>query len=63
MLEKVREQTIIKMVEYKLKVTQFRNKKIKCKTLKIGDQVLKRTKISPPGEGKLAAGWEGPYRV
>lgn len=58
MLEEVREQAAIKMVEYKQKIARFRNKNLRGRSFKIGDLVLKRTVVSPPGEGKLAAGWE-----
>ena len=41
------------------------NGKVLKRSLGEGDMVLGRNDIGPPtpGEGKLAANWEGPYRV
>ncbi|XP_059451050.1 uncharacterized protein LOC132181837 [Corylus avellana] len=47
------------------RVAWYFNKKVKYRSFKVGDLVLRKVTIATkdPTEGKLAPNWEGPYKV
>jgi hypothetical protein len=53
------------MAAYQQKSAQYFNKKVKPRSFKLGDWVLRRVTIATknPTEGKLGPTWEGPYQV
>ncbi|XP_072087333.1 uncharacterized protein [Arachis hypogaea] len=57
--EKIRNEAIQQMIRNKY------NKRVRPRTLQQGDLVLRRLEDvrKPPGQGKLAANWEGPFRI
>ena len=65
LLEEKRERARIKEETYKRSMVKSYNKKVKPRSLQVGDLVLRKvilaTKVSK--HGKLAAKWEGPYVV
>ncbi|XP_077225651.1 uncharacterized protein LOC143858820 [Tasmannia lanceolata] len=62
-LEK-KEQALLRTASYQQKVAQYYNARVKKRTVKPGDLVLRRVEVSDPrSSGKLAPKWEGPYRV
>ncbi|XP_016205400.1 uncharacterized protein LOC107645794 [Arachis ipaensis] len=57
--------TVIKQRAQKQLAERRHNKKVVPRTFEEGDLVLRRTEEArrPPSHGKLAANWEGPFRV
>ena len=52
------------MAAYKQKVARYYNSRVKSKTFRTGDLVLRQVAVSQPqNQGKLAPNWEGPYEV
>ena len=64
LLEEKREEARIRMSAYKQKVARYYNSRVKSKTFRVGDLVLRRAAVTQPqNQGKLAPNWEGPYKV
>ncbi|XP_073030804.1 uncharacterized protein [Primulina eburnea] len=62
LLEEKRDQAMIRMEAYRVRVMKSYNKKVRVRDLQIGDLVMK--KVNPAGDvGKLEARWEGPYKI
>ena len=65
LLEEKREQVLKRMEDYHRKTTRYYDQRVKPRSYKPGDLVLK--KILPtkkdPTHGKLGPNWEGPYIV
>lgn len=61
----LREQTNLRNAENKRRIANFHNKRIRARTIEIGDKVLKKNQPSKGSKkgGKLAANWLGPYYV
>lgn len=64
-IKDLREKVALRNAENKRKVANFRNKKVKARTLDVGDKVLRKNQPSKGSKkgGKLAANWLGPYYV
>ncbi|XP_059446435.1 uncharacterized protein LOC132177982 [Corylus avellana] len=58
------DQAQVAMAAYQARVTRYLNKKVKPRSFKVGDMVLRKATLATkdPAEGKLAPNWEG-YRV
>ena len=65
LLDEKREQVLKRTEDYQRKTTRYYNQKVKPRSYKPGDLVLK--KLLParknPAHGKLGPSWEGPYIV
>ena len=65
LLDEKREQVLKRMEDYQRKTARYYDQKVKPKSYKPGDLVLK--KLLParknPAHGKLEPNWEGPYIV
>ena len=65
LLDEKREQALKRTEDYQRKTTRYYNQKVKPRSYKPGDLVLK--KLLParknPAHGKLGLNWEGPYIV
>jgi len=50
---------------YRARVAKYYNKTVNARKFQVGDWVLRKVNLMTrdPTEGKLAAKWEGPYRV
>jgi hypothetical protein len=57
--------TAVKNEAYRRKATQYHNARVKNKTFKQGDLVLRKLEATSNREssGKLAPTWDGPFRV
>ncbi|XP_038971180.1 uncharacterized protein LOC120104330 [Phoenix dactylifera] len=64
LVEEVREAVRVRMMRYQRKTAQYYNAKVKAKSFKVGDLVLRRAEASQPTEQeKVALNWKGPYRI
>ncbi|GKV28094.1 hypothetical protein SLEP1_g37185 [Rubroshorea leprosula] len=65
LLAEVREEARLRTLVYKQKLANFYNKRIRPRTFKVGDLVLKKAGLTgfETHFGKLAPNWEGPYTV
>ncbi|XP_025647942.1 uncharacterized protein [Arachis hypogaea] len=65
LIDETRQMAHLTETEIKQRIALRYNGKVLKRSLKEGDLVLGRNDIGlpTPGEGKLAANWEGPYRV
>ena len=65
LLEEKREQVLKRMENYHRKTTRYYDRRVRPRSYKLGDLVLK--KLLParkdPAHGKLGPNWEGPYIV
>ena len=65
LLDEKRDQVLKRTEDYQRKTTRYYNQKVKPRSYKSGDLVLK--KLLParknPTHGKLGSSWEGPYIV
>ncbi|XP_040990917.1 uncharacterized protein LOC121238140 [Juglans microcarpa x Juglans regia] len=62
-LEERKEEAAIQTTNNKRKVEQYFNKRVRPRSFKVGDMVLREAGVITPEEGKLGARWEGPYVV
>ncbi|GKV17032.1 hypothetical protein SLEP1_g27588 [Rubroshorea leprosula] len=64
-LTKVREEARLRTLVYKQKIANFYNKRVRPRTFKVGDLVLKKAGLTgfETRFGKLAPNWEGPYTI
>jgi hypothetical protein len=55
----------ITMAAYQERVARYFNRKVKPRSFKVGDLVLRKVTLATRDsvEGKLAPNWEGPYKV
>ncbi|GKV48140.1 hypothetical protein SLEP1_g54971 [Rubroshorea leprosula] len=65
LLDDVREEARLRTLVYKQKIANFYNKRVRPRTFKLGDLVLKKAGLTgfETRFGKLAPNWEGPYTV
>ncbi|GKV06071.1 hypothetical protein SLEP1_g18002 [Rubroshorea leprosula] len=65
LLAKVREEARLRTLVYKQKLVNFYNKRVRPRTFKVGDLVLRKAGLTgfETHFGKLAPNWEGPYTV
>jgi ribonuclease HI len=65
LLHERREAATIRMASYQQRTAQYFNRKVRPRSFKIGDWVLRKVTIATkdPTQGKLGPTWEGPYRV
>jgi len=65
LVDEDRELARIKEISRKQQVSQRYNSKVNLRSFEVGDLVLRRASIGMKNakEGKLAANWEGPYRI
>ncbi|GKV35467.1 hypothetical protein SLEP1_g43730 [Rubroshorea leprosula] len=65
LLAKVREEAQLRTLVYKQKLANFYNKRVRPRTFKVGDLVLRKAGLTgfETRFGKLAPNWEGPYAV
>ena len=64
LIEEFHDGANLRMATYRQRVARYYNSKVKTKTFKPGDLVLRRSEVSRPLEqGKLSPNWEGPYEV
>ena len=66
LLEEKREQVLKRMEDYHKKTTRYYDRRVKPRSYKPGDLVLKKllpTRKDPPSHGKLGPNWEGPYII
>ncbi|XP_077223077.1 uncharacterized protein LOC143856695 [Tasmannia lanceolata] len=62
-LEK-REQACLRIASYQQKVVRYYNSRVRKRSVKLGDLVLRRSEVSDPQNSrKLAPKWEEPYKV
>jgi hypothetical protein len=65
LLQEKRDQAQITQSAYQERMAKYFDRKVKPRSFKIGDLVLRKVTLSTrdPVEGKLAPNWEGPYKV
>ncbi|GKV34073.1 hypothetical protein SLEP1_g42495 [Rubroshorea leprosula] len=65
LLDDVREEARLRTLVYKQKIANFYNKRVRPRTFKVGDLVLRKAGLTgfETRFGKLAPNWEGPYTV
>ncbi|GKV32530.1 hypothetical protein SLEP1_g41127 [Rubroshorea leprosula] len=65
LLAEVREEARLQTLVYKQKLANFYNKRVRPRTFKVGDLVLRKAGLTgfETRFGKLAPNWEGPYAV
>ena len=65
LLDEKGEQVLKRTEDYQRKTTRYYNQKVKPRSYKLGDLVLKKLlpAIKNPMHGKLGPSWEGPYIV
>ena len=64
LLEETRNNTDLRMAAYRQRVARYYNSRVKAKSYRPGDLVLRQAEISRPTEqDKLSPNWEGPYRI
>ncbi|GKV13754.1 hypothetical protein SLEP1_g24737 [Rubroshorea leprosula] len=65
LLAKVREEARLRTLVYKQKLANFYNKRVRPRTFKVGDLVLRKAGLIgfETRFGKIAPNWEGPYTV
>ncbi|XP_042969058.1 uncharacterized protein LOC122301739 [Carya illinoinensis] len=63
LLEEEREMTKVQMLQEKKKAEQYFNKRVRPRTFKVGNLVLKKSGLTTQGEEKMRPRWEGPYLV
>ncbi|GLU18333.1 hypothetical protein SLE2022_346390 [Rubroshorea leprosula] len=65
LLDEVREEARLRTLVYKQKIANFYNKRVRPRTFKVGDLVLRKAGLTgfETQFGKLAPNWEGPYAV
>ncbi|GKV26785.1 hypothetical protein SLEP1_g36020 [Rubroshorea leprosula] len=65
LLAEVREEARLRTLVYKQKLANFYNKRVRPRTFKVGDLVLRKADLTgfETRFGKLAPNWEGPYAV
>ena len=65
LLDEKREQVLKRTEDYQRKTVRYYNQKVKPRSYKAGDLVLKRflSARKNPAHGKLGPSWEGPYIV
>jgi hypothetical protein len=53
------------MSAYRERVAQYFNRKVKPKSFRVGDMILRKVTLATRDsvEGKQAPNWEGPYKV
>ena len=65
LIEEKREQVLKRVEDYHRKTTRYYDQRVKPKSYKLGDLVLK--KLLPtrkdPSHGKMGPNWEGPYII
>lgn len=64
-IEERRDDSQLKLGTYKRKMTRYFNSKVKKRSFRINDMVLRRVFLSSkePGSGSLGPNWEGPYKI
>ncbi|GKV49801.1 hypothetical protein SLEP1_g56532 [Rubroshorea leprosula] len=65
LLNEAREEARLRTLVYKQKIANFYNKRVRPRTFKVGEFVLRKTGLTgfETRFGKLAPNWEGPYTV
>ncbi|XP_072059701.1 uncharacterized protein [Arachis hypogaea] len=65
LIEEVRDIAAIRQKALQQRLGQRHNRRVKPRSFQVGDLVLRKTEEArkPPSHGKLAATWEGPYRI
>ncbi|GKV43029.1 hypothetical protein SLEP1_g50370 [Rubroshorea leprosula] len=65
LLDEVREEARLRSLVYNHKIANFYNKRVRPRTFKVGDLVLRKAGLTgfETQFGKLAPNWEGPYTV
>ncbi|XP_072087192.1 uncharacterized protein [Arachis hypogaea] len=65
LVEEVRAIAAVRHKALQQRVGQRHNKRVRPRSFHVGDLVLRKTEDArrPPTHGKLAATWEGPYRI
>lgn len=60
-----RDASQVRLATYQRKMTKYYNKKVKKRSFRRGDLVLRRVFLNSkePGVGTLGPNWEGPYRI
>ena len=62
LLEEHRERVAVRAASYQQALRRYHEKRIRARTLSIGDYVLRRVQ-SQAGRNKLSPKWEGPYTI
>ncbi|GKV17766.1 hypothetical protein SLEP1_g28227 [Rubroshorea leprosula] len=65
LLDDIREEARLRTLVYKQKIANFYNKRVRPRTFKVGDLVLRKAGLTgfETRFSKLAPNWEGPYTV
>ena len=65
LVEERREKALIHVAAYQQELSKKYNKMVHPRPFKVGDWVLRKVMGNTlvPGEGKLGANWEGPYKI
>ena len=53
----------ITMLVYQERVAKYFNKKVKSRSFRLGDLVLRKVTLATRDSAKLAPNWEGPNKV
>ena len=64
-MDERREMALICVAAYQHELSRKYNKTVHSSPFKVGDWVLRKVMGNTlvPGEGKLGANWEGPYKI
>ncbi|XP_025820331.1 uncharacterized protein LOC112896530 [Panicum hallii] len=62
LLDEAREMALVRLASYQQTLHRYHGRKIRGRTLKVGDLVLRRAQ-STKDQHKLTSPWEGPYMI
>ena len=65
LLQEKRDQAQITMLAYQERISRYFNRKVKSRSFKVGDLVLRKVTLTTRDftKRKLTPNWEGPYKV
>ena len=65
LMQEKRDRAQIAMLAYQERVAKYFKKKVKSRSFRVGDLVLRKVTLATkdPTKGKLAPNWESPYKV
>ena len=64
LLSELRREAQLRMASYRQRVARYYNTKVRPKSFRPRDLVLRKAKVSKPqDQRKLSPNWEGPYKI
>ena len=63
LIEEQRDMAEARTAREKLRAERYFNKRVKPRSFKVGDLVLRKSGVTTQSEGKMGSRWEGPYIV